>query len=205
MGEHRWEPGDLIVERHVFRGAVHWAAPMWVVEDRGDFVAAYLPIGTIYERPADESGAPTRNFVSATQRVSQAWRDHHVLHLTRSPDHYNVELFWTEDWRFRCWYVNFQQPVRRYEHSLETMDQTLDLVIAPDRKSHSWKDEDEFQWGIDAGWYTVEQLQRLKAIGAGVLDDARSGRWPFDAGWENWRPDPAWGTPVFPDGWDYLR
>ena len=25
--------------------------------------------------------------------------------------------------------------------------------------------------------------------------------WPFPTGWEAWRPDPAWPTPVLPTDW----
>ncbi len=204
MTEQLWNPGDLVVERHVFRGVVHWGAPMWLVEDSGTHVATYLPVGTMFQTMGDEDGNHTREYHRATRRVFLPWRDHHALHLTRAGDDYNVTLFWTEDWRFRCWYVNFQEPMRRYEHGFDTMDQTLDLIIGPDREWHRWKDEDEFQWGIDAGWYTTARLAELKAIGAGVIEDARRGAWPFGERWEEWRPDIGWGCRSFrKDGTDW--
>ena len=177
---------------------------MWLVADDGERIATYLPVGTTFQTMGYEDGAHTREFHRATRRVYQPWRDHHALHLTRGGDNYNVTLFWTENWDFRCWYVNFQEPIQRYALGFETMDQTLDLVISPDLGRHLWKDEDEFQWGIDAGWYTPEQKEQLKAIGREVLQDAELRRWPFADGWENWRPEAGWGIPVFPEGWDRL-
>jgi len=199
-----WKLGTIAVERHVFRGEVHWGAPMWVVADDGEHIATYLPVGTTFQTMGDENGNHIREFHLATHRVYLPWRDHHALHLTRAGDNYNVTLFWTEDWLFRCWYVNFQEPIRRYEYGFETMDQTLDLVIAPDLQRWMWKDENEFQWGIDAGWYTEAQMEQLRVIGQQVLADTERGAWPFAEGWENWRPDESWGVPVFPDGWDEL-
>jgi hypothetical protein len=204
MAERLWQPGDLIVERHVFRGAVHWGAPMWLVADDGQHVATYLPVGTTFQTMGDDAGNHIREYHRATRRVFLPWRDHHALHLTRDGDNYNVTLFWMEDWRFRCWYVNFQEPMRRYEHGFDTMDQTLDLVIGPDLEQHFWKDEDEFQWGIEAGWYTPAKMDELKAIGVRVLDDAKRRAWPFAEGWEDWRPEPGLGLPTFPVGWDEL-
>ena len=204
MTEQQRKPGDLVVERHVFRGVVRWGAPMWLAADEGDRLVTYLPVGTLFQSMGDDAGNPTREFPRATRRVYRTWVEHHALHLTREGDNYNVTAFWTEDWRFRCWYVNFQEPMRRYEHGIQTMDQTLDLIIAPDREWHMWKDEDEFQWGIEAGWYTAAQGEAIKALGAGVLRDAKRGAWPFAHGWEDWRPEANWGLPVFPVGWDEL-
>jgi predicted RNA-binding protein associated with RNAse of E/G family len=82
------------------------------------------------------------------------------------------------------------------------MDLTLDLVIAPDRKRWQWKDEDEFAFGIQHGWYTEQQMADLKEYGQRVIDDATHGRPPFDAGWEHWRPPPDWEPLELPDGWD---
>lgn len=205
MNDRLWEPGELVVERHVFRGEVRFGAPMWMVADDGERVATYLPVGTTFQTMGDEDGNPTREFHRATRRVFQPWRDHHALHLTRAGDNYNVTLFWTEEWRFRCWYVNFQEPLRRYAHGFETMDQTLDLVIWPNLQGHFWKYEDEFQWGIEAGWYTAAQGEALRVTGARVLEDAKHGAWPFADGWERWRPDGGLGLPVFPEGWDRLE
>ena len=92
--------------------------------------------------------------------------------------------------------------MRRYERGFETMDLTLDMLIAPDRKRWRWKDEDEFAAGIAHGWYSHEQLWHLKAYGEKVAAEAKSATAPFDAPWPDWRPDPSWGSLELPEDWD---
>ena len=203
MSTRLFQPGEPIVMRHV-REAWRWAAPMRVVEDRGDFVALYLQPGSAYSTMGDAGGKPTRDFVHETTRIPAVWGIHHALHLLREGDEHATVLFWAEDsWEFRCWYINFQEPFRRYAGGFESMDLTLDLLIAPDRKAWQWKDEDEFvDIGIAGGWYTHEQLKQLKQYGLRVVEEARAGRPPFDHPWPEWRPDPAWQPLSLPDGWD---
>ena len=198
-----FEPGQPVVMRHV-RGEWLWAAPMHVVEDRGDFVALYLQPGSMYSTMGDADGNLTRDFVNEKTRVTRTWTENHALHLVHFGDEHATVLYWREGtWEFRCWYINFQEPLRRYAGGFESMDLTLDMLISPDRKLWQWKDEDEFfEIGIAGGWYTHEQLQHLKAYGLGVLAEAQAGKPPFDAPWPDWRPDPSWEPLELPAGWD---
>jgi hypothetical protein len=198
----RWSPGDAIVMRH-YRDAYRWAAPMRVVEDRGDFVVLYLQPGSAIVRMGDADGRSTREFASATHLVESTWGLNHALHLIREGDRHATMLLWDQHtWEFRCWYLNYQDPLRRFALGFETMDLTLDTLISPDRANWRWKDEVEFEDGIRFGWYTREQLADLKAYGERVVADALAGAPPFDAGWEHWRPDPAWAPLTLPEGWD---
>ena len=197
-----WLQGDPVVMRHL-RGEWRWAAPMRVVEDRGDFVALYIQPGTKMSSMGDAEGNRTRDYVHATRRIPTVWGLNHALHLIRDGDEHATVLFWDEHtWEFRCWYINLQEPLRRTAMGFDSMDLTLDLVIAPDRQTWQWKDEDEFAFGIEHGWYTGEQLAHLKEYGRLVVDHALAGRPPFDAGWEHWRPPPEWRPLELPDGWD---
>ena len=72
----------------------------------------------------------------------------------------------------------------------------------PDRRSWRWKDEDEFRFGIDHGWYTLDQLSELKALGLSIARNALAGRPPFNAGWEQWRPPADWRPLDLPAGFD---
>ncbi len=188
--------------RHV-RGEWVWAVAAHVVEDRGDFVALYVQPGNAMSGMGDADGQPTREFVHATTRLPGVWVEHHMLVLVKAGDGHATQLFWTErDWVFRCWYINFQEPLRRFARGFESMDLTLDLVSAPGLTGWQWKDEDEFAYGIEGGWYSHEQLAELKAYGGRVLEDVAARRPPFDHAWDEWRPDPAW-TPVgLAEGWD---
>ena len=197
-----WAPGDSVVMRHV-RGDWVWAAPMRVVEDRGDFVALYLQPGSVISRMGDVDGPPTRAFAEATTRIPMTWGINHALHLVRSGDEHATVLYWDErTWDFRCWYINFQEPLRRTQLGFESMDLTLDLLVSPDRTSWEWKDEEEFGYGIAHGWYTPEQLIHLKKYGERPLADAIAGRAPFNDGWEHWRPPDEWTPLELPPEWD---
>jgi hypothetical protein len=197
-----WQPGDAVVMRHV-RDRWLWAAPLRLVEDRGDFIALYLQPGSEISTMAGPGGERTRDYVHANTRIRARWGINHALHLIGAGDRHATILFWDErTWEFRCWYINFQEPLRRTAQGFESMDQTLDLVIAPDRRSWRWKDEDEFRFGIEHGWYTHEMLGELKEYGPRVVADAQAGRPPFDAGWERWRPPPEWQPLELPPGFD---
>ena len=153
MAERLFLPGEPVLMRHR-RDAWRWAAPMHVVEDRGDFVALYLQPGSVVSTMADAGGNPTRDFVNEKTRVLRTWQENHSLQLIRFGDEHATVLFWREGtWEFRCWYINFQEPFRRYDRGFESMDLTLDMLIAPDRAAWQWKDEDEFvDIGIAGGW-----------------------------------------------------
>lgn len=197
-----WQRGDVIAERHVAGGVVRYGFPVWVWSDDGAITVTYLPIGATYQGMVGEDGKPTRALGAARKRVDRIWENHHLLRLIRAGDEYSVLLFFDHNWRTVCWYINLQDPVRRYAHGLETRDLTLDLLIAPDLGSHRWKDKDEFEERIEAGIYEPGELGRLTDVGRGVLRDAAARTWPFDQPWQEWRPPPAWGLPVLPDGWD---
>jgi hypothetical protein len=187
--------------RHV-RGDWRWAAPMRVVEDRGDFVALYMQPGNEYATMGGPDGQPWRDFVQAKHRIRRTWGIHHALHLVRFGDEHATVLYWAVDtWEFRCWYINLQEPLRRVPGGFESMDLTLDMLVAPDRQTWQWKDEDEFiDIGIAGGWYTFGQLEHLKAYGRRVAEEARVGAPPFDVPWPEWRPDPAWTPLTLPPG-----
>ena len=38
-----------------------------------------------------------------------------------------------------------------------------------------------------------------------VIDDLENQRPPFNEPWPSWEPDPSWGNPALPDGWDKPR
>lgn len=177
---------------------------MRVVEDRGHFVALYLQPGTTYWTLGDENGNPTRDFVNERTRILRTWGVHHALHLIQEGDKHATVLMWTEHhWEFRCWYINFQEPMRRYNRGFESMDLTLDMLIAPDRSVWRWKDEDEFVGiGIAGGWYTHEQLSHLKEYGLMVAANAKAGVGVFGESWPDWRPDSSWRPPELPLDWE---
>jgi hypothetical protein len=67
--------------------------------------------------------------------------------------------------------------------------------VGPDG-TWSWKDEDELEEAVVAGWLTRGEAEAARAEGERVLAE-----WPFPTDWEGRRPDPAWGAPTLPKGW----
>ena len=91
MPERLFAPGEAVVMRHV-RGAWRWAAPMHVVEDRGDFVALYLQPGSTFSTMGDADGNLTRDFVNESTPLQRTWAENHSLHLVRFGDEHKVLL-----------------------------------------------------------------------------------------------------------------
>ena len=91
--------------------------------------------------------------------------------------------------------MNLERWLGRGPRTIDYVDEKLDLVVSPDG-SVRWKDEDELQLAaelglLDAGEVYAEAKRVLAAP-------------PWPSGWEDWRPNPAWGAPALPDGWDVV-
>lgn len=200
MGD-RFNPGETALIRHVREGLVRYVQPVHVAEDRGNSLALYIQPGSQYGSMGDAEGQRTREFATASTHIELTWTGTHALHLLREGEGHATIAFWDEHWNFLCWYINFQEPYRRVPGGLETMDLTLDMLIAPGGQSWRFKDEDEFAYGIEHGWYTPGQLAELKAMGELIGGAAARGDWPFRDGWEEWRPPPEWAPLSLPPGW----
>lgn len=200
MGE-RFAAGATILIRHVREGLVRFVQPVHVVEDRGHFLTFYMQPGSRYGTMGDAEGNRTRDFATASTHIELTWEDNHALHLLHEGDTHATVAFWDERWNFLCWYINFQEPFRRTSEGLETMDLTLDMLIAPDRQSWRFKDEDEFAYGIENGWYTAPQLASLKREGERIAAAAKRGDAPFTDHWQKWRPPVDWRPLALPADW----
>ena len=133
---------------------------------------------------------------------AHSWERTRLLLLLEPDVWYSVNLFFEPtDGRFLCWYVNFQDPFRRSRIGFGTRDLVLDLVVGPDRK-WGWKDEDEFAELVLRRMVTPEEEWLVRRAGEDVLALVEAGRPPFDDTWTAWRPDPAWGLPELPEGWE---
>jgi hypothetical protein len=187
-----WEPGSVIVWREAWRGREYIRIPVRVVEDGADGLLFYLCEGTPYAFPA--GGWP---FADAHPWAARGgFRGEGILVSQRPGDAHAVWHFWSGDERrFRGWYVNMQEPIRREGLSFLTQDEELDIWIEPDG-AWSWKDECELEEWVPRGRFTPEDVRRIRAEGERVLAE-----WPFPTGWEEWRPDPAWDVPELPAEW----
>jgi Protein of unknown function (DUF402) len=192
----RFEQGDVVAVREIWRGRVWKARPWIVVHDRSDQLALYIPRGARVKVPPG-SGIPRDDWVLK----EDIWtRD--TLRLTTPGEPHSVLLWW-EDGFFEGWYVNLERPLVRSPVGFDYLDHELDILVRPDR---SWEflDEGEFEEAQALGVIEPEEAVAVRAEAERVV--ARIEEWtaPFCDGWEHWQPERTWEAPSLPRGWDVV-
>jgi hypothetical protein len=199
-----WEPGDVIALREIWRGAVFEARPVIVVADAPDQAILYLPIGARVAVALDEHEHQLRLPDRPWHMGSHEIRTRSALSFAWPDTPYAVLLLRGANGDVEGWYVNIQEPLRRTALGFDTVDHALDVLIPADRSAWTWKDEDELAEAIDAGLFTEHEAIAFRAAGERGAVRVVQGEPPFDHDWLTWRPDPSWGTPQLPVGWDTL-
>jgi hypothetical protein len=192
-GAYPRRPGEPIVRREVWRGRIIGAWAGLVVQDADDLLVVWMPAGSPLAMTDDFFGAP--HPWSGRDR----WSGPGVLQLQRPGDPYAV--FHGEGADFRGWYVNFQEPFRRTALGFDTMDNVLDIVIAPDG-SWRWKDEEELELWRARGRFTQAEVDAIRADGIRVAAELDAGRRWWSDEWAVWEPDLSWPVPELPPGWE---
>ena len=182
---------------------------MTVLEDAGDAVQLWFPLGTRWQRP---TSPPTRpRAASRGERLAGAlelgdwifeeaeW-DASTLWTMRAGDWHALWASWRADGSHWGWYVNLQRPYTRTTIGFETMDLALDVVIEVDG-TWRWKDEDEFDVFVGRGLFDRETAERAREAGLRVAHRAARREPPFDET-PRWPPDPTWSLPELPSGWE---
>jgi protein associated with RNAse G/E len=211
-GREWFAAGETVVRRDMVRGKVWTAAPLRVVHDRPggrELLLAHWPgiearVGTTWidwlakgDEAARKQAVPL--LVNGGWRLGTwVWRTTAVLSWFGVDENFSVYRFHNVEDGGMHWYVNFERPYRRTRIGIDTFDLLLDLVVAPDLSSWSWKDEDEYAQGRrlgligDAEHRRIEQA-RLRAL---ALIESRGG--PFAQDWSDWRVQPDWPLPTLP-------
>lgn len=203
-----WAPGQPVLWRYhgIGTDAVHICRPVTVVRDEPDLLAVWMAPGTPVVRPVLADGTPVHKEPLATRYARahvpavQEWFGTGVLKLVRPGEAWSVWLFWDPGWRFRNWYVNLEEPLRRWSGGVDSRDHFLDITVLPDR-SWRWLDEDEFAQAQLHGLMSADQAAGVRRAGHRALAAVRAWERPFSDGWEHWRPDPAWPVPQLPPDW----
>lgn len=213
MADATWNPGDTIVLQDIWEGRLWNAKPMIVVEDRGDFIAAWMPKGTPWQCAVTPPTRPKSEDRGVRIAECIIHRDWHLeerawplstLWLMKEGWPFAVWVSWLETGeRFGGWYVNIQEPIRRTERSLQTMDLTLDVVIDADRRWR-WKDEDELELLVQFGAIDAKKAADTRKAGETAISLLEQSAPPFNERWAEWVPDPRWGVPALPDEWNAL-
>jgi uncharacterized protein DUF402 len=201
-----WSPGDQVLWRYLRGQQVLDCRPVTVVRDDPDQLAVWLAGGTSRVKPMLPDGSDIRTApIERRFRLGRIpsiveWTGTGVLMLARPGEPWSVWLFWQPNWRFSGWYVNLERPRARWSGGVDTEDHVLDVWVTPDRR-WEYKDEDELAASREAGRLTDEQVAAIEAEGREAVEAIKAWGAPFDEGWENWRPDPAWPLPQLPDNW----
>jgi len=203
-----FSPGDQILLRYRRRVPGEVMCPVTVVEDGPTYVALYTAPGTPIKGQATADGVRLTRATSFAERermvpglADDTWTGNHTLQLIRPDEPRSTWLIWREgDWAFRGYYVNLQAPLQRTSLGFDTADYLLDLEVTPEL-GWSWKDEEEVAIAREHGLVAPEILDRVREEGERAIRDIEARAWPFCAGYESWRPDPAWAIPALPDGW----
>ncbi|MFD4988591.1 DUF402 domain-containing protein [Streptomyces sp. NPDC058374] len=205
----RWAPGTPILWRYRENAGerFHICRPVTVVRDTDDLLAVWMAPGTEVVRPVLADGTPlhreplTTRYTKPRAVRRDRWFGTGVLKLARPGEPWSVWLFWEPGWRFKNWYVNLEQPLRKWAGGVDSQDHFLDIAVAPDR-SWRWLDEDEFAEAQAAGLMAAEQARAVREAGARAVERITAWEAPFSGGWPEWRPDPGWPVPTLPDDWD---
>ena len=202
----RWSVGDFVVFRYL--GRIRAGMPAIVVEDRRERVLLYMPHGTRwFGAPEPAAGrtervrAIARGETVVTGRLIP-WRNH-VLHVLLPGRPFSVWLFWSPEWEFSSYYVNLEAPFARSAAGFDSCDHVLDVCVRPDRTWY-YKDLDELDVCVEVGLMSGALADRVRRDAEEAIALIEAWQAPFDAGLEEWRPDPAWPLPALSPGWDAL-
>jgi Protein of unknown function (DUF402) len=197
----RWKAGDAVTVREVWRGKIWTVRALTTVRDEPGLIALYQPAGAPWKRPYASDGRPIRLPLEAwALRDDELPED--ALRLIVPGEAHSTLLIWRGRWKLICWYINLEEPFRRTTIGFDYMDQTLDIVVEPDKSSWRWKDDEEFEDAQAKGIYSQEQARTIRAEGERALARLLARKPPFDERWEDWRPDPSWVRPQITDGWE---
>jgi len=202
-------PGDQVLVRYRPLGPVTFALAQTVVEDGPNGTVLFTHAGTPIKERVQPDGSPIPREIAYDARSSISvvvgdgtWKWNHVLTLIRPGDAHDIRLFWSEaDWTFRGWYINLQRPVKRVAVGFDTADHVLDVSVDP-ALNWSWKDEHELADAVRIGRFSPDEADAIRAEGERVIARIEARAWPFNTGYETWRPDPAWPIPVMPASWN---
>jgi hypothetical protein len=172
-----------------------------VREDTADGVVVQVPDGSEIAWPSID-GRPHRS-VPLAERYRRPWTASArvwegcgpvILH-PRGRAHTIWHLF-DGAGDFTGWYVNLETAWRPGPLGFDSGDHVLDIRVEP-HGAWSWKDEDEVEEAVSAGWLSARDAAAARAEGERVL-----AQWPFPTGWEK-RP-PAHTPLRLPAGWNVV-
>jgi protein associated with RNAse G/E len=201
--ETRWAPGDTVVLREIWRDRVWFARPAIVVSDLPEMTMFHVPSGVRFWMPVGETGDYLKVYTDDWRLAEDIWESSDSALSFAFPDTpYAVILAFDKDRALQHYYINIQAPMRRTATGFDTVEYLLDVVIAADRSTWAWKDEDELQEAVDRSVFSPDDAEWFHHWGERAVEHVLLGEPPFDRDWGGWRPEPSWEIPKLPKGWD---
>jgi hypothetical protein len=193
-----WSAGETIVFRQVWHGRAWVGIPISVVSDGPGLLVTYLPERTPLGFADGDWPGGLHPWADRTH-----WEGHGTLMLRRPGDRYSIWVFWEGLQReFACWYVNFEQPYRRSQIGIDTLDHELDLW-SEDGVTWHRKDEEGVAGCVADGRFDEREAERIRAdADAFEAEFARDGPW-WDLGWATWQPAEIPDVSL-PEGWELV-
>jgi hypothetical protein len=182
--------GADIAVRDVWFGRTWRAFAARVVSSTPELVVLWSPKGSPSLYPVDGDGREVR-LPNEQPVLAERSAPRDGLALQWPGARHSIWLFWAPDGSFQHWYVNFERTIGWNGLYFDTVDEKLDLIVTPDGALR-WKDEDELEHAAELG--LLDHVE-VRAEADRVVE-----AWPFPTGWEDFRPDPAWGVPRLPAG-----
>ena len=209
-----WETGDNVALRGIYQQQAWYIQSAIVVQDSPEEVAlailpgaeCFAPEGYIHGKHGTSRHWDRWDMYEKGiwKMEGYVWRTNRLLVLLHPEKYYSTMYFWQADInQFLCYYINFQLPFRRSQVGFDTFDLELDLVIEPTFAWH-WKDEDDYQKGIERGILINEWVQQIDSVKPEIFERLEKHNYPFDGSWLDWRPDPDWSAPRLPENWDKI-
>jgi hypothetical protein len=209
----RFAPGRTVVRRYWRGGRIGFLNAMRVVADDERGLRLWQPAGAPYWRLMTPDGrthhAATIDRLGDVSLTELTWQGSDMLVFMPPGEAWSVWFFFTPGGAFMQWYVNLEDPFRRWDDGaaagVDTADHALDIRVTPDG-AWRWKDEDEFaeKTGHPLYW-TPAEAAAIRARGVALAARAEAKEFPFDGTWCDFVPDPSWSRPQRPPGWDRPR
>jgi hypothetical protein len=198
----RFEPGEPVVLRDVWRDAIWAARPAVVVQDEPAQHAFCVFPGTRWKGPAKRDGTTLRLRETGWRLVDRLWAGSTILSFAWPRTPHAVLLYFDQaSGDLLHFYVNLQDPLRRLG-SASTRGYP-DAVVEPTTRPAGRKDEQAE--AVDRGLFTPEQAGSFRAEGERAVHRIVNGDPPFDRDWTMWEPEATWPIPRLQGGWDDLE
>lgn len=177
--------------------------PVTVIADDEHHLAVWLAPGTrmLHQVLADGSGIRTvegaARFTAPRAQGAKVWQGAGIVAVFQPGADYSVWFFETESGLRNSYYFNIEVPYTRTTSGIESADLILDVLVDADG-AYRYKDEDELGFAQQAGLISEDQASRIRHAGDDAAEAIEAWRFPLDAGFETFQPDPKWPIPSLP-------